>query len=307
MVAQNWNICIIGSFSLDTITVPTQNKPFCSLGGATTYTSLAAKTFEELVTVVSRVGGDLPEAYLQELHEKNVNLYVKRYPQETTTHFDLCYNKDFSERTLKLTCKGHPIKLDDIPSGLQAKTIHVAPIAGEINYEIMHQLKKCCNNLSLDPQGFLRKIDEKGNVTPKLQADKHILDLVDTCKASQGEIFILTGQTELKEAIRTVHDTGVKTVIVTMGAKGSLLSTEGTQHIIPACRPTVLMDPTGAGDVFIGAFLAEQLKSKEPLWCASIGSAAASAVVEGIGSTYFGEKQEIIKRAINLYEKELKQ
>jgi hypothetical protein len=30
-------------------------------------------------------------------------------------------------------------------------------------------------------------------------------------------------------------------------------------------------------------------------------------VVEGIGSTYFGEKQEILRRATSLYEKELKQ
>jgi sugar/nucleoside kinase (ribokinase family) len=232
---------------------------------------------------------------------------VKRYPQETTTHFDLCYNKDFSERALKLICKGHPISSSDIPKDLHAKTIHVAPIAGEISYDIMKHLKTCCSNLSLDPQGFLRNFDEKGNVTPNLQADKHILDWVDICKASQEEIFTLTGQMKLKEAIKAVHDVGVKTVIVTMGAKGSLLSTEGAQHIIPAYQPKILMDPTGAGDVFIGAFLSEQLKKKEPLWCASIGAAAASMVVEGIGSTYFGEKQEIIKRAISLYEKELKQ
>jgi len=309
MVTQNCNICIVGSFSLDTIIVPKQDTPFHSLGGAATYTSLAAKTLEEqVVAVVSRVGGDLPEVYLQELRKKKVNISaVKRYPQETTTHFDLCYNEDYSERTLKLTHKGHPILPNDIPVNLHAKTIHVAPIAGEISYEIIEQLKKCCNNLSLDPQGFLRNFDKKGNVTPNLQADKHILELVDTCKTSQDEIFTLTGQLELKGAIRAVHDAGVKTVIVTMGANGSLLSTEGTQYIIPACRPTVFIDPTGAGDVFIGAFLTEQIKGKEPLWCASIGSAAASLVIEGMGSTYFGERHEIIKRAINLYEKELKQ
>ncbi|MCL2288696.1 MAG: carbohydrate kinase family protein [Candidatus Bathyarchaeota archaeon] len=309
MVTQNCNICIVGSFSLDTIIVPKQDTPFHSLGGAATYTSLAAKTLEEqVVTVVSRVGGDLPEVYLQELRKKKVNISaVKRYPQETTTHFDLCYNEDYSERTLKLTHKGHQILPNDIPVNLHAKTIHVAPIAGEISYEIIEQLKKYCNNLSLDPQGFLRNFDKNGNVTPNLQADKHILELVDTCKTSQDEIFTLTGQLELKGAIRAVHDAGVKTVIVTMGANGSLLSTEGTQYIIPACRPTVLIDPTGAGDVFIGAFLTEQIKGKEPLWCASIGSAAASLVVEGVGSTYFGERHEIIKRAINLYEKELKQ
>jgi sugar/nucleoside kinase (ribokinase family) len=227
--------------------------------------------------------------------------------QEATTHFELCYNRDFSERTLKLTCKGHPIGLEDIPHSLRVKVIHVAPIAGEISYEIMSQLRTCCDILSLDPQGVLRSFDENGNVTPNLQADKRILNLVNICKASQDEIFALTGQSELKAAIKAVHDVGVETVVVTMGAKGSLLSVEGSQYNIPACQPTMLVDPTGAGDVFIGAFLAEYLKGKEVLLCASMGSAAASFVVEGVGSSFFGERQEILKRAINLYEKELKQ
>ncbi|MDR2707726.1 MAG: carbohydrate kinase family protein [Nitrososphaerota archaeon] len=308
MVTQKGNVCIIGSFSLDSITVPGLNGSFHSLGGAVTYTSFAVKSLGETAAVISRVGADLPEAHLLKLHREGINISaVKRYPRETTTHFELCYNKDFSERTLKLTCKGYPISLDDIPHDLYAKIIHVAPIAGEINYDVVEHLKTCCSNLSLDPQGFLRSFDENGNVSPNLQADKRVLELVDICKVSQDEIFVLTDKVELNKAIKAVHDVGVKTVIVTMGAKGALLSFEGEQYNIPACHPTVLVDPTGAGDVFIGAFLSEYLKRKELLWCASIGSAAASMVVEGAGSTWFGERQEIIKRAISLYEKELKQ
>jgi sugar/nucleoside kinase (ribokinase family) len=308
MVTQNCNVCVIGSFSLDSITVPGQNGFFHSLGGAATYTSLAVKTLGDTASIVSRVGEDFPETYLRRLYKEGVDISaVKRYPQETTIRFELCYNRDFSERALKLVCMGYPISLDDIPHNLRAKNIHVAPIAGEIGYEVMKQLKTCCNSLSLDPQGFLRSFNENGNVTPNLRADKRVLELVDICKASQDEIFVLTGQVELKEAIKMLHDVGIKIVMVTMGAKGSLLSAEGAQYNIPAYHPTVLVDPTGAGDVFIGAFLSEYLKGKELLWCAAIGSAAASAVVEGIGSTCFGEAQEILKRAVILYEKELKQ
>ncbi|MCL1977040.1 MAG: PfkB family carbohydrate kinase [Candidatus Bathyarchaeota archaeon] len=308
MVVQSSSVCVVGSFSLDSIVVPGRDKPFHNLGGATTYTSFAVKILGESVSVVSRVGGDFPEAYLWWLHEEGIDvLAVKRYLQETTAHFELCYSRDFSERALKLTCKGYPISLGDIPGDLCAKAIHVAPIVDELSYGTMEHLKSCCDFLSFDPQGFLRSFDENGSVTPNLQVDKRVLSLVDVCKVSQDELFVLTGQSELKAAVRAVHDAGVETVIVTMGAKGSLLSIEGTPYTIPACKPNVLVDPTGAGDVFIGAFLTEYLKGKESLWCASIGSAAASMVIEGIGSTYFGEKQEILKRATVLYEKELKQ
>ena len=59
--------------------------------------------------------------------------------------------------------------------------------------------------------------------------------------------------------------------------------------------------------VFIGGFLTEYLRQKESTWCACVGSAAASVVVEGLGPTYFGTKEEIYRRAKILYEKELKQ
>jgi sugar/nucleoside kinase (ribokinase family) len=92
-----------------------------------------------------------------------------------------------------------------------------------------------------------------------------------------------------------------------MGSKGSVLSVEGAQYNVGACPSNVLVDPTGAGDVFIGGFLAEYLRGKESLWCAAVGSASASMVVESIGPTYFGKKEDIYQRAHVLYEKELKQ
>jgi sugar/nucleoside kinase (ribokinase family) len=66
------------------------------------------------------------------------------------------------------------------------------------------------------------------------------------------------------------------------------------------------LDPTGAGDVFIGAFLAEYIRTKDPVWCACVGSASASFVVEGIGPERFGERQETYERAKEIYEKQLK-
>jgi sugar/nucleoside kinase (ribokinase family) len=308
-VQNSSNICVVGSFSLDSIVV-SGCKPFHNLGGATTFTSFAVKTLGGSASVVSRVGGDFPEAYLRRLYEAGIDVSaVKRYPQETTTSFELCYSDDFSERSLKLTCKGSSLNLEDIPYGLSAKAIHVAPIAGEISYEVMKHLRSCCDFLSFDPQGILRSFDKHGNMSLRLQnqlADKRVLSLVNICKMSLDELFVLTGQSELDAAVRAVHDIGVETVIVTMGAKGSLLFVENDCYNVPACRSSAVVDPTGAGDVFIGAFLTEYLRSKDSLWCASVGSAASSMVVEGLGSTFFGDQQEILKRATFLYEKELK-
>ena len=305
---QNVDVAVVGHLCIDTILLPSRTAPFTILGGAATYTSLSAKRLDATTSVISKVGGNFPEAYLWWLRQEGIDLSaVIKKTDESSTSFELAYTKDLSERTLSLKGKGAPIELADLPEYLQAKSVHVAPIANEVSFEVIERLKQCTSVLSLDPQGLLRSFDKAGNVTESASVDKRILSLINIYKSSQAEIFALTDQSDLKAALKVVHDFGVGTVIVTLGAKGSVLSVEGAQFNIAACPSQVLVDPTGAGDVFIGAFLTEYLRQKESIWCACVGSAAASFVVEGIGPTYFGKKEEIYQRAKVLYEKELKQ
>ncbi len=308
MAAQNSDIAVVGHFSIDTILLPSRTKPFVVLGGAATYTTFVAKRLDATACAISKVGENFPEAYLWWLRQEGINISgVSKLAGQPTTCFELAYSKDLSDRTLKLKSKGPPISAADVPKDFHAKAVHVAPIANEISYETVEQLKKCADILSLDPQGLLRSFDEAGNVSENAAVDNRILGLINIYKSCQNEIYTLTGQTELKPAIKAIHDFGVETVIVTNGAKGSVLSVEGAQYNIAACPSQVIVDPTGAGDVFIGAFLTEYLRQKESLWCAAVGSAAASVVVEGLGPTYLGKKEEIYRRANVLYEKELKQ
>ncbi len=304
---QNVDVAVIGHFSIDTILLPSRTAPFVVLGGAATYTSFATKRLGATTSVISKVGGNFPEAYLWWVKQEGIDISgVTKHANEPTTQFELQYNVDLSERTLKLKSKGTPISLDDLPAGFKAKAVHIAPIANEVSFEVIEHLKHCADVVSLDPQGLLRSFDQAGNVTENTSLDARIFSLINICKSSQNEIFRLTGESELKPAIRAIHDVGVETVIVTMGTKGSVLSVEGAQYNIAACPSQVLVDPTGAGDVFIGGFLTEFLRQKESTWCACVGSAAASLVVEGLGPTYFGKKEEIYQRAKVLYEKELK-
>jgi len=279
------------------------------LGGAVAYVAFSAKRLGSNVSIISKVGGDFPEAYIWWLSQEGIDVSkVAKIKHEKTTRFELNYNSDMSNRTMKLAGKAPPIEAEDLPSSLEAKAIHLAPIANEIPYEVAEKLAKSAEMLSLDPQGLVRVFDENGLVTnkPLKWLDKHILELIDVYKSSQDEIEAVTGVADLKAAIRAVHDFSVKTVIVTLGAKGAALSVEGTTYEIPAYTPCNLVDPTGAGDAFIGGFLAEYVRGKEILWCGCVGSAAASTVVEGVGPTVLGSRDEIYRRANLLYEKGIK-
>jgi sugar/nucleoside kinase (ribokinase family) len=297
----------VGHFSLDSIFLPSRDTPFVVLGGSVAYVSFAARRLDARVSVVSKVGGDFPAAYLWWLRQESVDLSgVARAEDAQTTSFELKYTSDLSDRALRLKNKAPPIGVADLPNSLKAKVIHIGPIAGEIIYETAEKLRGCSDILSFDPQGLVRNFDENGNVTLGPLMDKRILGLVDIYKSSLREIEAVTGLSDVGSAIRAVHGCGAKIVIVTLGANGALVSVEDMLHEVPACKPEKIVDPTGAGDAFIGSFLAEYVNGEDCSWCSYVGSAAASLVVEGIGPTFFGDKEEICRRARLLYEKEIK-
>ena len=299
------DVTVIGHFSKDCIILPGK-QPCAILGGAVAYVSLVARVLDVSASVISKVGSDFPKAYMSQLKEAGVDTSLTvKVPSERTTSFELTYSEDLTSRDLTLRSQGSPITLKELPSSFRSKVTHIAPIAAEINYEVVDHLRSCCECLSIDPQGMTRQFDKNGHVSSSTEMDKRVLGLVDIYKSSLDEIKVLTGQSNLEKAIAAIHKIGPSTVIVTLGEKGSVLSTGHKIRQVPACRSKTVVDPTGAGDVFIGAFLAEYVRHKEPFLCASVGAAAASLVVEGVGTSFFGDKKEIYRRATIIYGKEV--
>ena len=302
------DVTVVGHFSVDSILLPSRPHAFMMLGGSVTYVSLVTKGLDARASIISKVGGDFPEAYLWWLSQEGIDLSrVVKSETDKSTRFELEYSSDLSERKMRLKSKASPITVDDLQNVGHSKVLHVAPIAGEINYDVVEYLKKHTGVLSFDPQGLLRAFDEEGNMYCCAPTDRRLLSLVNVYKSSMNEATALTGETEMKPALKAIHDFGVENVIITMGAKGAVLSVAGSTYNIPAASGNAVVDPTGAGDVFIGAFLTEYTRAKETVWCACVGSAAASMVVESLGATSIGQKDEIYRRAESLYEKGIKQ
>jgi sugar/nucleoside kinase (ribokinase family) len=303
-----FDIVSVGHLSIDSIFLPDRNLPFVVLGGSSAYVSFAARRLEARVCVVSKVGNDFPEAYRWWLEQEGIDLTgLSKVESAQTTRFELEYNSDLSDRVLRLKSRAPLIGVDDLPSSLKAKAIHIAPIAGEIPYEVAEKLRSCAEVLSLDPQGLIRNFGDDGSVALGSLADKRILGLVDIFKSSMKEIEAVTGLPDLSSAVKAIHDQGVKIVIVTLGAQGVAVSVENATHNVPAYKSDKVVDPTGAGDAFIGGFLSEYVQGEDLPWCSCVGTAVASLVVQAVGPTFFGDKTQIYQRARELYEKEIKE
>ena len=126
------------------------------------------------------------------------------------------------------------------------------------------------------------------NPAPAVPLPDALLALTDVCVPNEPEAAQLTGrpvtgQAEAERAGRWLLGRGPRAVIVTLGAAGALVVDEGGATQIPPI-PVEAVDPTGAGDAFIGSlavFLAEELSLRT---AARWANALAALSVTRIGA-----------------------
>lgn len=135
------------------------------------------------------------------------------------------------------------------------------------------------------------------NPAPAMPLPDEVLTLTDICIPNEIEIEMLTGVsvtslTEGERAARALLARGVRTVIVTLGERGALLVTNDTvEHVAPITVNAV--DPTGAGDAFIGSlavFLGEGMVLRDAVRRAN--AIAALSVTKPGTQTSFPNRDE---------------
>jgi 2-dehydro-3-deoxygluconokinase len=103
--------------------------------------------------------------------------------------------------------------------------------------------------------------------------------------SAPGETLALLGEKESAKAAAALRGLGASAVAVTCGADGVLLDTDGGQRLVPAVPAPLVVDQTGAGDVFAGT-LAGRIALGDMLDDAvQLAVAAASLSIGGQGGT----------------------
>jgi sugar/nucleoside kinase (ribokinase family) len=106
--------------------------------------------------------------------------------------------------------------------------------------------------------------------------------LVDVMSLNRTEVFSLFGVTSIDEAAKAASGLA-PIVLLRLGAAGSLLLDEGRRIHLDAA-PAVVVDPTGGGNSYSGAFIAAYQATGDPLRAARLASAAAAVVVATRGA-----------------------
>ncbi len=135
------------------------------------------------------------------------------------------------------------------------------------------------------------------NTAPAAPLDDAIYKLCSYVTPNESEATMLTGieVKDIASATRAAEwfiGKGVKSALITLGGKGSLLHDGNTATHIPVYSAGKVIDTTGAGDAFNGGFAAALARGDDPVKAAHFGSATA-----GISVTRPGTAPSMPKRA----------
>ena len=113
------------------------------------------------------------------------------------------------------------------------------------------------------------------NPAPAQPLSQALLANVDILTPNETELVMLAGEDTVDKAIEKVLSWGTKNLVVTLGANGARVVTEGVDRHIPAHEITAV-DTTAAGDAFNGALAVAFAEGKPLMEAVDYGMAAGA-------------------------------
>ena len=110
-----------------------------------------------------------------------------------------------------------------------------------------------------------------------------IEDRVDAVFANEAEVCALHATDDLGAA-RDRTAQMARTVVITRGARGSVVVEGTTVETVPAAAVPRVVDATGAGDLYAAGFLWGMSRDAPLARCAELGSLAAAEVINHVGA-----------------------
>ena len=276
-------LLIVGTVAFDAIETPF-GKTDKILGGAGTFIGLSASHFKLQSAIVSVVGDDFPQAHLDLLKNRNIDLTgLEVVPGGKTFFWSGKYHNDMNSRDtlateLNVLADFNP----KVPAHFTDSDIvmlgNLHPI---VQSSVLNQLTQKPKLIVLDTMNFWMDC-----ALPELM---DVIKRVDVITINDEEARQLSGEYSLVKAAEKIHTMGPKYVVIKKGEHGALIFHNEHIFFAPALPLANVFDPTGAGDTFAGGFagfITQQGNSSfETMKTAIIhGSNLASFCVEQFGT-----------------------
>jgi len=285
-------ITVVGSINMDLIVrtprIPSPGETIIGSGfhtapgGKGANQAVAAARLGAQVSMVGRVGKDeFASILLKNLTLANVNTQFIYQDREATTGVALIEVDDSGENSI-VVASGANMRV----TSLDVDAAHEAISASDL---LLLQL-----GIPLKTILQAAVLAKRKNVTvilnpaPARKLTSELLNLVDILIPNETETALLTGlpvgsQSEIRAAASSLVTSGVKTVILTLGENGALLTQGGKSDIFPAFLVNPV-DTTGAGDAFVGGFAVALAEGKSMTEAIRWGNAAGALATTRLGA-----------------------
>ncbi len=240
-------LVIVGSVAFDALET-TYGKTGKILGGAGTYISLAADQFEVDSSIVSVVGGDFPQEYINIFKNRGIDTTGLEVVEDGKTFFwsgryhDDMIGRDTLETQLNVLADFQP----KVPEAYKnAEVVMLGNLHPLVQLSVIEQVHNP-KLIVLDTMNFW--------MDNTLEELKNVISKVNVITINDEEARQLSGEYSLVKANRVIQEMGPKTVVIKKGEHGALLFQEDQMFFAPALPLEEVFDPTGAGDTFAGGF-----------------------------------------------------
>ena len=275
------SVLIVGSTALDSIKTPTAENPRL-LGGSASHAAVAASFFGP-VKLVGVVGDDFPKRYVQLYRRHKIDLQGLQTKPGKTFHWSGEYELNMDNRRTLLTELGvFETFTPHLPEAHKVSPfVLLANIAPALQAQVLDQMTRP-KFVVADTMDLWLNIALKDLLS--------LIKRVDAFVLNESEAHQLTERNNVLHAARAIHKLGPKYVIIKKGHNGALLSSPNGLFLSPAYPLEKVVDPTGAGDSFVGGLMGYLAHARGPLEsnlrrAMIYGSVVASFCCEGFGLT----------------------
>ncbi len=241
-------LLIVGTVAFDAIETPF-GKTDKILGGAATFIGLAASQFEVQSAIVSVVGDDFPQEYIDLLKNKNIDTSSLEVVKGGKTFFwKGKYHNDLNSRDTLVTelntlADFKPV----VPNNFKdADVVMLGNLHPSVQMSVINQMEKRPKLIILDTMNFWMD----NALAELIEVIKH----TDIITINDEEARQLTNEYSLVKAAAKIHKMGPKYVVIKKGEHGAFLFNDENVFFAPALPLEEVFDPTGAGDTFAGGF-----------------------------------------------------
>lgn len=218
------------------------------LGGAASYIGLSANQFDIQSAIVSVVGGDFPQEYIDLFRERNINIDGLEVVSEGKTFFwegryhDDMIGRDTLQTQLNVLENFQPKVPEEFKN---AEVVMLGNLHPAVQMSVIEQIENP-KLIVLDTMNFW--------MDHTLEELKEVIAKIDVITINDEEARQLSGEYSLVRASRKIQEMGPETVVIKKGEHGALLFQNDKMFFAPALPLEEVFDPTGAGDTFAGGF-----------------------------------------------------